>query len=271
MLLATLATLRVLEVRDWRVYGAAVLCPAVFSGWTLGNITPVLGLCVALVWRYRDRTLVVGALTALAVSLKLFLWPLGLWLLATRRFAALRDALAIGLLLNALAWLSVGIGQIGRYGRLLHALAITEERRGYSVMTFMLRVGTSRQAAYATAAAASVALASYCVLAGRRGRELTALTIALGISLLATPIVQLHYFALLLIPFALAAPRLTLAWALPLAMWACSSPKHPWQIALALTLGASMVAVAARRETIGGLALWRRGPSAAAAPLSSSS
>src|SRR5262249_61269199 len=79
---AMLLTLRVLKVHDWRLYGLALISPAVFSGWSLANVTLLLGLGVALAWRYRERALVAGALVALLVSVKLFLWPLALWLAA---------------------------------------------------------------------------------------------------------------------------------------------------------------------------------------------
>ena len=81
--------LRVLGVRDWRVYGAALLCLPVLSGWLVGNVTLFLGLGIALLWRHRDRPVAAGVLVAAIVSFKLFLWPLGLWLLATRRYVSI--------------------------------------------------------------------------------------------------------------------------------------------------------------------------------------
>jgi hypothetical protein len=247
---AALLTLRVLGVRDWRLYGLVMLCPAVFSGWTLANVTLLLGLGIAAIWRYRDRPLLIGFLTALLVSLKLFLWPLALWLLATRRYAALGYAAACGLVVNAVAWTVLGWNELDRYIRLLHALAATEEKRGYSLISLALREGTGRVAAYALALALAAGGGVICLALGRRGRDVAALALALGVSLLATPIVQLHYFALLLVPLALVRPRLTLAWALPLAMWVCFSPSRPWQIAVALGIGTAMVLIAMRRDSI---------------------
>src|SRR3984893_11089615 len=48
---AALLTLRVLNVRDWRLYGLVLLCPAVYSGWSVANVTLLLGLGIAIVWR----------------------------------------------------------------------------------------------------------------------------------------------------------------------------------------------------------------------------
>ncbi len=248
---AMLATLRVLGVRDWRLYGLVMLCPAVYAGWTLANVTLLLGLGVAAVWRYRERPIVIGLLSALLISVKLFLWPLALWLLATRRYAALAYATVGGLVLNTIAWAVLGFDQLGRYSRLLNAFTAFEERRGYSLVALAMDEGSGRPAAYALMLTAAAVGAVCCMRLGRRGRELGALALAIAVTLLASPVVHLHYFALLLIPLALVRPRLSLAWALPLAMWVCAPEvPRPWQIAGALLLGAAMVAVAVRQGSI---------------------
>src|SRR5438046_1985261 len=54
-LAAAALTLRVLEVRDWRVYGATYLWGSVASGWVTGNVTLLLALAVAAAWRWRAR------------------------------------------------------------------------------------------------------------------------------------------------------------------------------------------------------------------------
>lgn len=253
---AVLLTLRLLEVRDWRLYGLVMLCPAVFSAWSVANVTLLLGLGVAAIWRYRDRPILMGFLIALLISVKLFLWPLALWLLATRRYAALAYAAACGVVLNAVAWAVLGFDELRRYSRLLHALTAIEERRGYSLIAFALHAGTSRHAAYAIAFVVAAAGAAACLALGRRGRDVSALALAIGVSLLATPIVQLHYFALLIVPLALVGPRLGLAWALPLAMWvSASAAPRPWQIAVALAFATAIVVVVVRRESIGPLVL----------------
>jgi hypothetical protein len=251
-IVAALLTLRVLDVRDWRLYGLVMLSPAVYSGWTVANVTLLLGLGIAAIWRYRERPIVVGFLIALLISVKLFLWPLALWLLATRRYSALAYAAVCGLALNALAWAVLGFSELHRYASLLHALTATEERRGYSLVAFALHEGTSHRTAYALAFAVAAGGAVGCLALGRRGRDVTALALAIGVSLLATPIVQLHYFALLMVPLAIVRPRLSRAWCLPLVMWVCASAApRPWQIAAALAIGCALVAIAARRDSVG--------------------
>jgi hypothetical protein len=239
-------TLRVLGVRDWRLYGASLLCLPVLSGWLVGNVTLLLVLGVALLWRRRDHPLVAGLLAAIIVSSKLFLWPLGLWLLATRRYAAFGWMVVWGAAVNAVAWAILGFDEIGRYRRLLHALADRRDDLGYSVVSVALRAGAAHGASYALAAALTVVVAAACVLAGRRGREHGALALAVLTCLLATPIVQVHYFALLIVPLALARPRLAPAWLLPLAFWVCSGGRA-WQAALALAIAAGAAAVCLKK------------------------
>jgi hypothetical protein len=70
------------------------------------------------------------------------------------------------------------------------------------------------------------------------------------VRLLATPIVQLHYFALLIVPLALVRPQLGVVWALPLSMWLCVV-NPPWQIAVALALATAMVTAVMRQHLIG--------------------
>jgi hypothetical protein len=241
-LAAVILTLRILGVRDWRLYGVVLACLPVCSGWIVGNVTLLLGLGVAVAWRYRARPMVAGLVVALLVSVKLFLWPLALWLLATRRYAALAWATAGGVALNAIAWAVLGFDELDRYIRLMRALTAAEQDVGYSLVGLLIRGGATHGAAYGLALAAAAGCGLACLTVGRRGSELPAMALAIAVSLLASPIVQVHYFALLIVPLAVARPRLGAAWALPVAMWLCLKPE-PWQVAVALSLTAAMVGV----------------------------
>jgi hypothetical protein len=243
---AVLLALRLLEVRDWRVYGATLLCLPVLSGWLVGNVTLFLALGLAALWRYRDRPLAAGVIAAVVVSSKVFLWPLALWFVATRRWVALAWMVASGIVMNVVAWAVLGFDEIGRYRALLHALADARDDLGFSVVSVALREGVARGPAYALALVLAGAVATACIVAGRRGLERGALALAVTVCLLASPIVQVHYFALLLVPLAIARPRLTLPWALPLAFWACGAGR-PGQAVLALAICAAIVAVSLRQ------------------------
>ena len=85
-----LLTLRVLEVRDVRCYAAALLWVSSISGVLLGNVSIPLAFALAVTWRYRDRVWPPAVALGLSVSAKLLLWPMFVWLAATRR---LRTAL----------------------------------------------------------------------------------------------------------------------------------------------------------------------------------
>ena len=80
--------LRLLEVRDWRCHAVAFASVPVFAGIADGAVSPMLLLGVAAAWRYRDSLWRVAPVVAVLVVAKLFLWPLWLWLVYTRRYAA---------------------------------------------------------------------------------------------------------------------------------------------------------------------------------------
>jgi hypothetical protein len=246
---AGLLTLRVLNVRDWRLYGLIFLWLPVISAWETANVTLLVGLGIALLWRYRRRPAVAGGLAAVLISVKPFVWPLGIWLLATRRYKAAAYAAAYGLVLNLLAWGILGFNEIPRYKRLAQAFTKDGERIGYSVVSLALHVGITRAAAYAGALTLAALAAGACVVLGRRGSELSALVLSLAVTLLATPFIWLHYFALLIVPLALTRPRLGYAWALPLATWVCLPTDNPttWKIAVAVAACTSVFVVASRK------------------------
>jgi glycosyl transferase family 87 len=241
---AVLLTLRVLSVKDWRLYGVALMWPPVISGWQTANLTLLLGLGIAIVWRHRDRPLVAGAVTALLVSVKMFVWPLGLWLLATKRYAALGYAVGCGVIVNVLAWAVLGFDQLGRYLHLMEALTKIQERRSYSVLGLALGHGLGRAAAYEISLAAAAVAAVACVAVGSRGIGRPAFALSIAACLLSTPIIWLHYFALLLVPLAIARPRLSLIWFAPLLLQFPASTPERWQIVVTLIV-AGAVTVAA--------------------------
>jgi hypothetical protein len=71
--------------------------------------------------------------------------------------------------------------------------------------------------------------------------------LAIGVALLLTPILWLHYFALLLVPLAVTAKRITLCWMLPLAYWLSpfTEPQvQPlWRLLFVFALLAAIVAI----------------------------
>jgi hypothetical protein len=247
---AVLLALFVLQVRDWRVYGAVLTWPALVTGWQFANLSVLLVLGVALCWRYRDRPAVVGAAVALLISLKVYFWPLGLWLLATRRYAASAYTLAWGLAVNLVAWSIIGFDQLSRYSALMRALTKSQEWFGYSLVALALNNGASRTVAYALAFPIAAAAAVACAALGRLGRDHAAFSVSIAVTLLATPIFWPHYYVVLLVPVAIVRPRFGVVWLLPCLMW--TSLTHPgrwpgsWPLCVALGVGTILTCVAVR-------------------------
>ena len=86
------------------------------------------------------------------------------------------------------------------------------------------------------------------MVAARRGQERQAFVLAVAAALLLTPIVWLHYFALLLVVVALARPTLSLVWFVPLAMVVTPGSGQPTPFETSATLAIAAATV--------GLSLW---------------
>lgn len=239
---ATFLTLWVLRVRDWRVYGVALLWGPVAAAWQSANLTLVLVLGTALLWRARHRPFVAGLLVALLISLKPFIWPLAVWLLTTRRWAAVGWAAACGAVLNLAAWAVVGFNQVDAYRRVVQGVTAIMEHRGYSIINFASHLGWDGTPADLLTVVTILGLVAGCIAVGYRGDHQRALALSIAAAILGTPVLWTHYFALLLVPVAIARPRLSIVWALPLVFWLCpSTAPGIWQIALALVIDAMVI------------------------------
>lgn len=255
-LTALVASLRLLGVRDWRCYGVALASAPAINTLALGTLTSLLMLGAALAWRYRDRPAVAGVATACAAVLKLFLWPLVIWLLATRRWrAALHSAIA-GVVLLLGGWAIIGFAGLGGYASLVRLVERAEGPLSYSVVALLRLHGN---AATAATVLLSLAAVTGIWLASRgAGGDRRAFAVAALASLVATPLVWLHYFLLLFVPIALYRPRLSRVWFVPLLLWitpATHSEGATWRIALAL----GVLAVVALATALDGVSLSRAG------------
>ena len=242
-------TLWALRVRDWRLYGAALLWFPIVTGWQDENVSLPLTFLIALAWRHRDRPLVIGVLVAVAISVKPLVWPLGLWLMATRRWKAAAWSLACGIVINLAAWAIVGFNEIHADLRVSSEVTDALWRDGYSVLAVAHHLGLTRGTGevllLALAAAATVGVL-YLGLRKRDERSAVVLTIAL--MLFASPIVWAHYFVLLLLPLALTRPRFHGVWLLPVATWLIppATGVGGWQCALAWVVAAICLGSALR-------------------------
>lgn len=261
--------LRLLGVRDWRCYGLALLTAPVLDAVSLGTLSSPLLLGVAVVWRYRDRRHIAAAGTALTAVAKLFVWPLFVWLLATRRLRAGVEAALTGVVLLVGGWAAIGFTGLRGYPHLLHLLSQVEAVESFSV------VGLSRLqggAATALTAALMVAVVAAIVVA-RRGPDgdRRSFAVAVAGALIATPVLWLHYLVLLFVPIALARRSLSALWFAPLAFWVtplAHSDGSIWRTCFALAV-AILIVLRTVWPTASGAAL-RLGPAAARRALSPS-
>ena len=82
--------------------------------------------------------------------------------------------------------------------------------------------------------AAAVVVAIALIRAGLDGRDRQAIVLAVGLMLVASPLVWSHYFALLVVVLVLVRPRLSALWFLPVVLWACPvTTPDGWQLAIA--------------------------------------
>lgn len=221
MLAAGALALRVAGVRDWRVYGAALLTPAAVSSLMLGAVDLVLVLGLALCWRWREHAGRAGLALGAIIALKLLAAPLIAWLLVTRRFRAAAVACATSAALLVGGWAAIGFHGFTGYSHLLSVLTDIESSRGYSAVAFANTLGVGGSAAaLAPYVAGAVALAAMWRVSRRReGADEAAFLLGVLAVLTFSPIVWHHYLLLLLVPLAIYSPRLTRIWCLPLACW----------------------------------------------------
>jgi hypothetical protein len=246
-LAAVLGALRALRVEDWRCYGVAVVSAPAINALALGAVTSFLLLGAALAWRYRDNAAVAAVATASTAVLKLFLWPLGVWLLATRRWRTAVICAAIGTVLILGGWAVIGFAGFGSYPTVVHLLEQVEAPLSYSVIALLGLSGTAQTAV--TVLLSLLAVVGIVFAARGAEGDRRAFAVAVVASLVTTPLVWLHYLLLLFVPIALYRPRLSGIWFLPLVLWvtpATHSHGTTWRIVLALVV----VAVVAVR-TVG--------------------
>jgi hypothetical protein len=217
------AALWLLELRDWRCYALAFVFLFTRSSVDLGTVEPLLLLTVAAAWRWREDALRAGAAAGGAIVLKLFVWPLAVWLVVTHRLRAATTAIAAAVALAFVSWAAIGFAGLGDYPGILRRLANDESTSSYSVVALGVRAHLPLLAARIVAILVTLVLLAAAVWVARderrapRDRDVATLTITLAAALAASPIVWVHYFLLLLVPLALVRPRLSLLWFVPFA------------------------------------------------------
>jgi hypothetical protein len=242
-----IGVLLLLGVRDWRCHMIAFLWVPVYSAIQTGNVTVLLTLGLALAWRFRSRTVALAAAVGFLLALKLFFWPLLVWLVATRRLRAAGAALVTAAVLIVVPWAGIGFAGMTGYPHLLRVLTEAERADQYTIQALLARGVSWRLAELVGIAIGLTALA----FAARLGRydERKSFVLTIAAVLLLSPIVGLHYFTFLLIVLALYTPRFGWTWVLPLFLWVGPQVGQAadWRTAAVLMLAAATVALAIRR------------------------
>jgi hypothetical protein len=200
-------SLWVVGVRDWRVFGVVALWPPVLVEPGLSHLTPAVMLVSALAWRARASRYQSGLWIGLGIALKLFVWPLAVWLWATGR----RRAAGASVTVAAVSLLAVmRFTGLYSYVHAVRRVSAAYDQDSYTLFGLVVQAGGSENVAHAITLVVSAAL-----LWGtwRYG----SFSLAIAAALVASPIVWLDYYALAAVPLAITRPRLSAAWLVPLA------------------------------------------------------
>jgi hypothetical protein len=220
LIAAMTLALWLLGVRDWRCYSVTLAATPMASSIMIGTLSPLLALGAAVAWRYRDRRWVVAAAISLVVVTKILLWPLAIWLLATRRFRTAAATVGLGVAVTFGSWAVLGFDGLADYPHRLGRVAGLEQDKSYSPFALLraLEVGSTSARLIVLGLTAAALVAIVWVARGHDG-DRRSFVVALITGLLVSPIVWLHYAVVLVVPLALYRPRLGAAWLVPVLYW----------------------------------------------------
>jgi hypothetical protein len=257
------AALWLFGVRDWRCYALAGDFPFVKSAVLAGTVSPLLLLCIAAAWRWRDTAAWSGAAIAASVALKLFLWPLLAWAALMRRLRVLIAAVGLALLFALVPWGATRFAGLVDYPELLRDLSRLLAAQSFSLFAIFTRLHLQQLPAAVLSVVAALTLIGLAHRIARsesrpaRQRDVAVLTLSIAAALAASPIVWQHYFVLLLAPLTLRCPRLTPLWLVPFAFrwvedtaWAYGDARK-LTITLVLVTTMICIGVAGRPPAIG--------------------
>jgi hypothetical protein len=249
---AAIASLRLLDVRDWRCYALAIGSLAGVTAVTAGTLSWLLAFGAAAAWRYRDRRWIVAAAIVGVVVTKIFLWPLFIWLIATRRIRTAVTTAALGVVVVIGSWAVISFDGFRDYPQGLGRIAGLEQEKGYSAFPFLRSLGLPTGTTHVVLLGLAIfAIAGILLVARTVDGDRRAFAVAIGAALLLSPIMWPHYLVLLFVVLALFRPRLSVAWFVPLLYWLLpyvvfpGSNSHLWSIlmtfAITLLIGAAAV------------------------------
>jgi alpha-1,2-mannosyltransferase len=252
-LAALVGALAIVGVRDIRCFAAVLVWAPGWNSLEMANVSALLALLLAVAWRFRTTVWPLAAALGLAVPVKLFLWPLLAWTAATRRFHALAWALGIGFAVTLLAWALIGFAGLTSFP---DQLSMVDFDASYSIVAIAEELGFGRSVGRVlTLVIGGIALVGVVHLA-RRDDDFGSFTASIAAGLALTPVVWQHYLVLLAVPLAIARPRFSAAWLVPIVLWV--SPRADngdvLQVLMPALVAALLVAIVLSRPDHRGLA-----------------
>lgn len=226
MLICLGLTLHVLGVRDVRCYAAVLLWVPTVGGYLFSNLSIPLALALAVMWRYRDAVWPSAIALGLAVSAKLLLWPLFVWTVMTRRMRATVWAVVVGAAVTLGAWAAIGFDGLQGYPDLLRRLSEIQAENSYSFVGMATTLGLGETVGQVLTFVLGGALLVWCAVLARTGDDFRSFTCAVAATLALSPIVWLHYLVALIVPLAIARPRFSALWLLPIVLWVSPKPGY---------------------------------------------
>lgn len=252
---AVVAVFLVLGVRDWRCYMITFLWVPTYSAIQTANVTLVLLLGVALLWRWRRREVAAGLLLGFLVALKLYLWPLAMCFVATGRYRAVAIAAAASVILIFGPWAPIGFAGLHGYPHLLEVLTRLERAHSYTLGAVLAPMLSWRVANVVTTVV-GLAILLGAWRSTRLGDERRGYAYAVAATLVLTPVVHMSYFVFLGVLLALFQPTFGPLWVLPLMLWVGPQTTNGsgWQTVLVLLIAATTaLAVIRPRRLFDGL------------------
>ena len=217
-LAALMGALAVVGVRDVRCYAALLLWAPAFNALEMANASAVVALGAALCWRFRATVWPLAAVLGFTVTAKLYVWPLVVWA-GARRLVVAALTLGVGLVLTTAAWATVGFGGLRSYPSLVQRLSDTHAETSYSLVGVASALGLEPALGRALMLAVGGGLLLACVSLGRAGDERRSFTCAIAAAVVLTPVLWQHHLVVLAVPLALARPRFSAVWLLPVLLW----------------------------------------------------
>ncbi len=197
-IVAYLTGLRLIGVKSNFLVISLVLSSVSIISFQMGTLNPILFLAIAATWKFRDRPVVSGLFVAIAVSTKLFLFPLAAFLFLSKRFRAFAAAFALTGGVLGFGFLLGPLSAVGYY-HLLTQLARHEGGQGYSLAALLgrLAVGATPASMLAIASSAIIFFLALTI-AEPEQRQRGIFLAAVVSSLIITPIMWASYLPLLI-------------------------------------------------------------------------